>query len=377
MYKVGLKKISLNSIDHDVDQLLNSINYFPLKGKVLLKPNIVVAEPPENGSITHPRIIEAIAKYFLRKNIEVVIAEGTGIFAEHQGFEYLLRATRYAEVRDKLGIPIINLEKVERVKIPWRYGFIYLPKLLETYEYVNVPTMKTHCQATVTLGVKNQKGIISVKSKKLFHKKGLHPYILALSEIISPTLTVVDGIYCVEGNGPTGPPVGEVKIMNLLIAGTDMMAVDNVCVDVMGFDIREVEHLKPIDKAEIEIIGEKPDEVRSEFKKPIKGIRCIHPFVIHSDITTCTMCILSYYRAFSKIFNTPELRRELEEERPREIHIITGNADPPANLTDYDFFLGDCSKKKAQKAGITHISGCHPDYKDIVNHLFPGYYSYK
>ena len=78
-------------------------------------------------------------------------------------------------------------------------GTLDVPKLLRDCEYVNVPTMKTHGQTMVTLGVKNQKGLLPMGQKKFFHKKDLHACILALSEAVRPDLTVVDGIYCVEG----------------------------------------------------------------------------------------------------------------------------------------------------------------------------------
>jgi hypothetical protein len=36
--------------------------------------------------------------------------------------------------------------------------------------------------------------------------------------------------------------------------------------------------------------------------------------------------------------------------------------------------VGDCSAKVAQRTGLPLIKGCHPDYREIVNFLFPGAY---
>ena len=372
MVQVGITKTGLENLEEDVEELLQLIGYTPSKAKVMLKPNIVVASPPEEGDITHPRVIEALVRYFRKRKKEVVVAEGTGIFGTDKEFERLLQTTKYDALRDKLDVPIINLEQAEREKIPWRYGSISLPKLLEDYEYINVPTMKTHLQAMVSLGVKNQKGLISMKTKKIFHKKDLHACIFELSRVIQPSLTLVDAMYCIEGTGPTGPPIGEVKRMDLLVAGKDMMSVDNVCVQIMGFNVKDIRHLRSVEN--IQVLGEKIEEVRSEFKRPMAFFSRDH-FVVHMDEKACTMCTVSFYKALSKILLTPELREQLERRKDlRDINIILGPLEPPSDMGTCAVCIGDCATKPAKKRGIPLIKGCHPDYREIVEFLFPGTY---
>lgn len=372
MIKVGIRKASLTELEGQIEELLHLVGYRPAREKVLLKPNLVVASPPEAGDITHPRVIEALIHYFQKRGIQVVVAEGTGIFSTEKEFERLLKATRYDAIRDRLGVPIINLEQVEREEVPWPYGSIPLPALLKDYEYINVPTMKTHLQATVSLGVKNQKGLIPMKTKKVFHKKDLHSCILELSQVVQPALTVVDALYCVEGTGPTGPPIGQVKRMDLLVAGTHMMAVDNVCVRIMGFEVSEVGHLRPVNQ--IQVLGEKLEDVQSPFQRPMAFFSRDH-FVVHMDEKACTMCTVSFYKALSKILNTPELREELEKRKDlSDVHILMGPVEPPSDLGTCALCVGDCATKPAKKAGLPLIKGCHPDYKEVVNFLFPGVY---
>jgi len=372
MVQVGITKTRLDNIESDVEQLLELIGYAPSKAKILLKPNIVVASPPEEGDITHPRVTRALIRYFQKRKKEVVVAEGTGIFSTEKEFERLLQTTQYDLIRDELDVPIINLEQVERKKAPWRYGSIRLPKLLEDYEYINVPTMKTHLQTTVSLGVKNQKGLIPMKTKKIFHKKDLHSCILELRKIIQPTLTLVDAIYCIEGTGPTGPPIGEVKRMDLLVAGKDMMSVDNVCVQIMGFDVGDIRHLRSV--AHIQVEGEKIEDVRSDFKRPM-AFFSKNNFVVHMDEKACTMCTVSFYKALSKVLYTPELNEQLEQMKKRgRVNIIMGPAEPPSDLGACALCVGDCSAKVAQRTGLPLIKGCHPDYREIVNFLFPEAY---
>lgn len=372
MAQVGIRKTRLEDLEGDVEELLELIGYVPSRAKILIKPNIVVASSPEEGDITHPKVTEALIRFFQKRKKEVVVAEGTGIFGTDKEFERLLRTTRYDRIRDQLGVPIINLEQVEREQIPWRYGSIPLPKLLKEYEYINVPTMKTHLQATVSLGVKNQKGLIPVEAKKTFHKKGLHARIFQLSKVVQPSLTVVDAIYCIEGTGPTGPPIGEVKRMDLLVAGKEMMAVDNTCVRIMGFDVNEVKHLRPVKN--IQVLGEKIEDVRSPFKRPMAFFSRDH-FVVHMDEKACTMCTVSFYKALSKILFTPELKEQLEKRKDlRDINVILGPSESSSDMGTCAFCIGDCAAKPAKKTGLPLIRGCHPDYREIVNFLFPGTY---
>jgi hypothetical protein len=160
--------------------------------------------------------------------------------------------------------------------------------------------------------------------------------------------------------------------MNILVAGQDMMAVDNVCVDIMGFDIREIKHLEPVDG--IRILGETIEAVRSPFKRPMAFFERDH-FVVHMDEKACTMCTVSLYQALSKILNTPELKQALMSRSDlAEVNVILGPMDPPSNLGTCALCLGDCSTKTAKTAGLRHIRGCHPDYREVVNFFFPGTY---
>ena len=370
---VAIKKIRSNDLELEIETILELIEYRPIKNKILLKPNLVVAALPEEGAITHPKITKALVEYFRKKDRDVVIAEGTGIFSTKAEFEKLLRTTGYDQIRDQMNVPIINLEEVEREKMAWRYGFIHPPQILKDYEYINLPTIKTHLQTLVTLGVKNQKGLIPIEEKKMFHKKNLHSCIYELSQVIQPSLTLVDGIYCIEGTGPTGPPVGEVKRMDLLVAGKDMMAVDNVCTRIMGFDVGEVKHLRPV--KDIEIAGSNIADVRSDFKRPVSFFN-LDRFVMHMDERACTLCTVSFYKALSKLLNTPELYTELANRYDYgDIHMFLGPGDAPGEPDKCNLCIGDCSHKRSQKAGLPHIKGCPPDYREIVNYFIPKFYS--
>jgi len=86
-------------------------------------------------------------------------------------------------------------------------------------------------------------------------------------------LTVVDGSMAMEGDGPTG---GSLVPMNLIIAGTNPLATDMVAADIMGFGVHEVPTfvwayragLGPANVSDVEVRGERLENVRRPFVKP-------------------------------------------------------------------------------------------------------------
>ncbi len=60
--------------------------------------------------------------------------------------------------------------------------------------------------------------------------------------------------------------------------------------------------------------------------------------------------------------------------RRGEVNVILGPAEPPLDLGACALCVGDCSAKVAQRTGLPIIKGCHPDYREIVDFLFPGTY---
>lgn len=336
-----------------------------------MKPNIVDAANPKSGVVTHPKIVEALLKYFQELGKEVVIGEGTGFFNTDEKFEKLINETGYAKLEQTYGIRIENLENTPRVKKKWKYGEIELPKYLETHEYVNLPTMKTHSLTLVTLSLKNQKGLLKFEEKKNFHKTNLQGMIRELAQIAIPRLTVMNAIYCCEGTGPAlygSKP----KRMDLLIAGTDQIEVDNVAVRIMGFDPARIPHI-PL-RPNIDIRGLTIKEVQTPFDPPLPYLQ-IQNIYVYSDDKGCTSCQMNISRSAQKIFYTSELRDQLAAKG--KIDLLVGTHPFPDNPGHTAVCFGDCAKPISEKFHLPLIAGCPPDYHQVIDHLFNNYYKMK
>ncbi len=365
---VSIVRSKITEVHEKLKESLSLIGYVPKKDKVFLKPNIVDAANPKLGVTTHPKVVEALLNYYQALGKEVVIGEGTGFFNTDDKFRKLVKESGYIRLEKEYGIEILNLETAERVTRSWKYGDLELPSLLDTHEYVNVPTMKTHIQCTVTLGMKNQKGLLKLADKKKFHQIDLNDMIRELATVAIPDLIVMNAIYCCEATGPA--IVGsKPKKMDLLIAGTDIFEVDNVSARIMGFDPAEIPHIP--ERPNIDVRGLPIEAVQSPFEPPEPYLQ-IKNIYAYSDTKACTSCTINLSRAMQKIFFTPELQIALETKG--KIDLLMGTHPLPENPSPTVICVGKCAKETAETNELPLIKGCPPSYRALINYLFDGYY---
>ncbi len=313
--------------------------------------------------------------YFLDKGAEeITIGEGSAFFSKPHHWDHLIKACGYEFLAKKSRVNLINLEEksVEREKHKWKYGELMLPKFLKTHEYINIPVMKTHIQTQVSLGCKNQKGLLLLNDKKKFHQKELNPYIFQLNKVIIPDLTIMDAIYCVEGNGPDKNPMSFTKELNLLLASLNTAALDNACCEIMGFNIEEV---PSIPKVDFNCVGLSTMNVKRAFKKPTL-ITYVHGNIgEYMPQTCCTCCQISNSQMMRKIEFSEELLSKLNNLKSRFKFIFTlFGKDHDITKIPYQekvkiLCFGNCSKKFAEKHKFPWIGGCPPEYHEMVNFL--------
>jgi len=117
-------------------------------------------------------------------------------------------------------------------------------------------------------------------SKGSLHMGSLSENIVDLASVVKPSISVVDGIIAGEGHETSGNPIE----MNLVIAGTDPVAVDAVGAEVMGIPPTDVKHLLLAEERglgtcnleEITVLGEPIEKVRRKFKRSLSSRLLIH-----------------------------------------------------------------------------------------------------
>ena len=240
------------------------------KSRIMVKLNITANLPPESGVITFPSVLDGALAYLADHGIRnVVVAEGGGedVSVAFDRFGYREVATRY-------GVPIVDLnrDEAEWVEVP---NPLVVPRfsILKTVRscdaIVNLPCLKVHnADAVVTICMKNMMGCIERCRRGEMHK-GITQRLMDLLKIVRPTVNVVDGLV-----GRTwGEIHGEPADMGVMLAGTDMVAVDAVGAATM--DMLNVPHIDLAaqhgygvsDLSQIEVRGEPVASVRKHYRR--------------------------------------------------------------------------------------------------------------
>jgi len=145
---------------------------------------------------------------------------------------------------------------------------VVIPEILTEGVIITLPVMKTHDKTIVTLSLKNQWGCIP---------KMRHMYHLCLDEAISDVnvalgvkFAVVDGTIAMEGNAPkTGIP----REINIVGAGGDLVEVDSVFANLMGFKPWEIPHIVEAQNRNLGKISTEYDGDNIDHIEPFKPAR--------------------------------------------------------------------------------------------------------
>jgi len=221
--------------------------------------------------------------------------------------------TGIKKVADDEGVQLVNFDKRRmRDKFP-------LTAWLDECDYlVNLPKFKTHEFTLMTGAIKNLFGLVSGTYKTELHKNYFKPpefakILVDIYQEARPALTIIDGVLAMEGDGPGSS--GRPRQLNLLLAGSDCVALDTVMAKIMGIKDQEVLSTKEaflrglgegrlsrikiagedIDKLDIPAFilpqttkaGNLPDAVKIILKSLIK----YYPYSLRLKCTRCGHCV--------------------------------------------------------------------------------------
>ena len=215
---------------------------------VLLKPNMVEPARKSPQMTTNPAIVRAVTEVFRSWDARVKVGEAPGHVRDT---EMALVESSLGEALDADKIPFadLNYEEVRWVKNESRVSplqGLYFPRaIMEADLVVSLPKLKTHHWVGMTCSLKNMygtlPGIMYGWPKNVLHHAGIPETVVDINASLTKTITVVDGIECMEGDGPI---MGTAKHLGLIAVGTNLTAVDATCARVMGFDPAEISYLQ-------------------------------------------------------------------------------------------------------------------------------------
>jgi len=374
--------VSLVKFDGSLDSLRKAIELcdgfekLNSHDRVLIKPNNCFRHKimPPYGMVTTSKIIDGVVQLLLEYGCkDVSIGEGAiiGIFDElepytKQGF----KGTGIDKVAEKYGIKLIDFNEGDFHELDLGGVKVKVSRAaLDTDFLINVPVLKTHFQAKVSLGFKNLKGCLSKDSKKRFHiSKRLDTLICLLNEAIKSDLVIIDGIYMLERGPET--LVGVAHRKDLIIASPDVFECDVVGATVLGIDPAKVDYLREFaqrhnrsfDISTIQIKGEDIESLKEQLEwrfepdkelltpAKITGLSAPYP-----GQTLCSACGATLALALS-IFGKDNPGMDFGGAA-----LYYGLGLKPKRDTQMVFLCGDCairSNKSLQNA--IKIEGCPP-----------------
>lgn len=204
--------------------------------KVVVKPNIGWDRSPDLAANTHPLVVKALVEHALEAGASVVSVFDRTCNEERRcyansGIRAALKSLKNKKVKydfiDKRKFVPVDIEK-GRSLTRWE---IYRDAL-EADSYINVPVAKHHGLSRLTLGLKNSMGVIGGNRGRLHHDLGQK--LADLATVIQPKLTVIDASRILLRNGPQGGDIGDVKVIDTLIASTDPVAADAYATTLFG-----------------------------------------------------------------------------------------------------------------------------------------------
>lgn len=213
--------------------------------RVLVKPNLLKAAPPEKAVTTHPAFLAATLR-FLRARGAASLAVGDspafqgGLGAAKASGLYQAAIDGGASWVDFAPGPQRPAPNAKLVK-----SFALATALEDCDLVVNLPKLKTHRLMKYTGAIKNLFGLIPSLGKSGMHLRfrdtlSFGTMLVDLAGSIAPCFTFMDGVVAMEGEGPGD---GDPFKLGAVLASPSVAALDWIAASCVGYDPRRLPYL--------------------------------------------------------------------------------------------------------------------------------------
>ncbi len=220
---------------------MGGMGKFVKKGyKVVVKPNIGWDKTPELAGNTNPKLVSEIIKQCLASGAsEVIVFDHTCDdwvkCYKNSGIEAAAKAAgaKVAPAHEESYYKTVSLPNGKKLKETKVHEAI-----LNSDVWINVPILKHHGGANLSISMKNHMGI--VWDRRIFHSTDLQQCIAdACTLQKKPVLNVVDAYRTMKTNGPRGKSSEDVMLTKSLFISQDIVAVDTAAAKFFN-QIREM-----------------------------------------------------------------------------------------------------------------------------------------
>lgn len=246
-------------IDHfgGVDKVLQ-------RGKnILIKPNLLMARPPEGATTAHPEVVYAVAKLFCDAGAKVTIADSPGGPYTGAVMRKVYAQCGMESAAQRSGAQLnfdVSSKRTSYQGIQNRTFELIMP-ITQADTIINIAKAKTHMLTYYTGAVKNLFGTIAGLNKAMCHAKmpdamDFCGYLVDLCQYHKPTINIIDGVEGMDGKGPSG---GRVRHVGVIAAGENPFACDLTMMHIVGLN----PNLSPVHKIAVEhkLVAAQPEQL--------------------------------------------------------------------------------------------------------------------
>ena len=251
--------------------------------RVLVKPNLIMPRKPDDAATTHPAVMEAVCAAFVKAGASVSVIDSTGGPHTKVLLKMLYGKCGIADAAERSGaavslstasrpVPIAGGRTVKKLEL--------LAPVLDAEMVVSVAKAKTHGFMGMTGCVKNMFGCIPGMGKPNMHRRfpkreDFASMLLDLCQYVNPGFSILDGVWGMEGAGPTS---GDPKNLRIIAGGFSPYAIDVAQCYLMGLRQESVYTIKeavsrglvPGKPENLTWLGDDPEQFRTGFRPATK-----------------------------------------------------------------------------------------------------------
>jgi uncharacterized protein (DUF362 family) len=206
---------------------------------VVVKPNMGWDRKPEQAATTHPTVVKAIVEECLKAGAKKVKVFDNPCNDMRRSYE---NSGIPAALKDVKGVEVRYMEDEKYKKVNLKGTFLKEWEIygdaLSADVFINVPIAKNHSLTGLTLSLKNMMGILG-GDRGYIHRQ-IEDALSDVSSFVKSHLVLVDATRILVAHGPTGGSLKDVRVLNKVIASTDMVAADAYATGLFGLKPRDI-----------------------------------------------------------------------------------------------------------------------------------------
>ena len=226
------------SVETAIDAL-GGIRRFVSRGDiVVVKPNIGWDRTPEYAANTNPEVVATVVRLCYEAGAKTVkvfdhpVADARRTYKQSGIADAAAAAGAAVRFVDERKFKDMQINGLALKSWP-----LYT-EAIEADAIINLPIAKTHGISGLTLGMKNWMGVMGGWRGRIHQR--IDESLVDVTRVVKPTLTILDAVRILTGNGPQGGSLADVRRLDTVAAGVDPVAVDAFGATLFGMKPAEL-----------------------------------------------------------------------------------------------------------------------------------------